>query len=84
MKAIVTKYHGPAAVQGSRVSAHDGDNRVFVSWDDALSSDGNHDAAALALCRKLNWTGLLQRGHMKDNNVYVWVDDDAIVPVDKP
>ena len=69
MKAIVTKYHGPTDTRGSRVSATDGDFRITVSGD----TDGDaHDNAAIALCRKIGWSGTLLRGGTKTGNVYVW------------
>lgn len=72
MKAIVTKFHGPSNVRGSRYSASDTDgNKVVLSTDFALDSDGNHDRAALALCAKMGWTkhGLV-RGGIMGSNVY--------------
>lgn len=76
MKAILTKYHGPTNTRGSRYSAYDGDNRISLSADDALNSEQNHDAAALALCKKLKWGcsryTTLVRGGLKTGNVYVW------------
>lgn len=57
MKAIITKYHGPGNVRGSRYSASDGNhNRITLHADDSLDSDGNHNAAAIALCVKMGWT----------------------------
>lgn len=72
MKAITTKFHGPTNTRGSRYSATDSDgNRVSVSADYALNADGNHDAAAIALCVKMGWTrhGLV-RGGINGGNVY--------------
>lgn len=74
MKAILTRFHGPTNTRGSRYSASDSDgNRVSVSADYALNSDGNHDAAAVALCVKMGWTkhGLV-RGGWKGGNAYVF------------
>ena len=69
----MTKYHGPGNVRGSRVSASDEDgNRVTLSWDDSLDSEGNHDAAAIALCRKMKWSGPLMRGGLRNANVYTF------------
>jgi hypothetical protein len=49
VKAIVTKFHGPGNVRGSRYSASDLDgNRVICSTNFALGSEGNHDRAARA------------------------------------
>jgi hypothetical protein len=82
VKAIFTKFHGPSNVKGSRISATDEDgNRVMVSSDHALSQDGRHDKAALALCQKMRWTGVLIRGGLKGGNVYVFLDDSAVVHI---
>ena len=84
MKAILTKYLGPTSRRGSRVKASDGDNAVILGWRDEWDSEGNHDAAAIALCRKLKWGGTLCRGGLRQSgqdtgNVYVWVNaDDAL------
>lgn len=73
MKAIITKFHGPTNTKGARYSAFDSDrNRVIVSIDYALSSEQNHDRAALALCQKLGWTGELCSGGIRSGNVYVF------------
>ncbi len=82
MKAITTKFHGPTNSRGSRYSACDSDgNRVFVSADYAISSEGNHDAAAFALCKKMGWTRHnLMRGGTANGNVYVFEADMNRVP----
>lgn len=74
MKAITTKFHGPTNSRGSRYSASDeGGNRVTLSADYELNSDGNHDAAARALCVKMDWTAHdLVRGATKNGYVYVF------------
>jgi len=80
MKAITTKYSGPTNTRGSRVIASDLDgNRVSVHYASELNSDENHDAAAVALCRKLGWTGELVRGSLANNGyVYVWANDARV------
>ena len=42
MAAIFTKYHGPGAIHGSRVSATCEGTKVVVSFDDAKSTFHNH------------------------------------------
>ena len=81
MKAIQTKYHGPTNYRGARITATAGSNRVTLSYDHALNSDDNHDAAALALCAKLGWTKQhLMRGTLESpagaslGNVYTFED----------
>lgn len=80
MKAIITKFHGPTDTRGSRYSASDGDgNRVTVSTDFRLSADGNHAAAALALCAKMGWGGDLIQGWVRAGEyVHVFAHDTQI------
>ena len=89
MKAITTTYHGPGNVRGSRIIASDSDNnRAIVHYDCSLDSEGNHDSAAIALCRRMNWHGTLVRGSLRHGNVYVWLParayrETALVRVQK-
>ena len=55
MQAITTKYIGPTNSRGARVKATCDAGTITISWDHALNTEGNHDAAALALVRKLGW-----------------------------
>lgn len=83
-KAITTRFHAPANVRGSRYSATDSDgNRVYQHANDALSHEGNHDNAAIALCRKMSWHGVLVRGGISTGNVYVWLSDEDLVHINK-
>ena len=73
MKAIVTKYHGPANVKGTRYSATaEGGCRVILSADDSVTSDANHALAAIALCHKYGWKGELVPGGLPNGDM-VWV-----------
>jgi hypothetical protein len=55
MKAIRTKYHGPSAVQGSRISATaDGWGRCYISYPHQFSTERAHFEAVLALMAKVN------------------------------
>ena len=46
---------------------------MSLEWNGALDSDSNHDAAAIALCRKMNWSGPLMRGGFADgSHVYTF------------
>lgn len=49
MQAIITKYHGPTDTKGSRYSAECDRGRIMIGADDALSPEGNHEAARNAL-----------------------------------
>ena len=55
-QAVVTKFLGPTNTRGSRVNAKCAAGSLTVSWDHALSVDGNHASAAKALVEKLGWT----------------------------
>lgn len=57
MQAITTKYLGPTNYRGARVKATCEAGSVTVSWDHALGSEENHDAACRALALKLGWHG---------------------------
>lgn len=48
-QAIVTTYHGPSNVRGSRVKARSHAKSIYLDWDDALDIQGNHAKAAQAL-----------------------------------
>ena len=48
MPAIRTQYKGPTDTRGSRIVATSYAGRTSVSYDDALSADENHRAAATA------------------------------------
>ena len=75
MKAIVTKYHGPGNVRGSRISATDNNgNRVTVPYDHALSGEACHRVAFLALCAKLGVPNLNEYVFSPDRGAgYVYV-----------
>jgi hypothetical protein len=83
MKAITTKVYPSTETKSSRITASDLDgNRISIRSDLSTSDDG-HDMAAIALCRKKNWNGVLVRGAVKEGNVYVFLDDSALVQVPK-
>lgn len=81
MQTIVTKYHGPTNTRGSRVSASAQVGKIVLTWDDELSSDDNHLAAATALAGKYGWLvkHRLVSGGLPDGtgNCYVLVSDDV-------
>ena len=77
MKAITTKYHGPTITRGSRISASDSDgNRVYISYDYALSAEEVHRKAAVAFCSKMKWSGAdtMVGGSIKDGYVFVFTE----------
>lgn len=75
-QAIATKYHGPTDRLGSRVSAKADAGRVVLAWDYALSTEGNHRAAAEALARKLDWQGAWIGGGLPDQGYCFVLQDD--------
>jgi hypothetical protein len=54
-QAVTTRYHGPTNTRPSRVTAEAWAGKLTVEWDDSLSREQNHVAAAIALLRKLGW-----------------------------
>ena len=73
LAAIETKFIGPTNCRPSRVKATCQAGSLTLSWDDALDIDGNHQAAAKALARKLNWAGQWIGGHLPRGYVFVLV-----------
>ena len=83
MKAIITKYHGPTNARPAHITAQDSDrNRARVSRGAGRVED-DHDAAAVALCRKMGWTdhNLVRGGLDGDTVVYVFEHDSNRVEV---
>ena len=75
MKAITTKYHGPTATRGSRISASDSDgNRVYIPYEYALSDEEIHRKAAVALCAKMKWSGAMVGGSIKNGYAFVFTE----------
>ena len=75
MISIETKFIGPTNSRDSRVVAftENKGQRITLSWDYALGSEANHDAAARALAVKMGWCGIWFRGGAasRRGNVYV-------------
>lgn len=81
MQAIVTKFHGPTNLKGSRVSATADAGRIVLEWDPALNPDGNHLAAAVAFAKKFGWKGRIVGGSLPRSNsshmAFVFVNEFA-------
>jgi hypothetical protein len=75
MVAILTKYIGPTNFKGSRVKAFTAQGKysssLTLSWDDALSVEANHIAAAEALASRLEWSGKYVGGSADRGMVFV-------------
>lgn len=81
MKTIVTKYYGPTNTLGARIVAKSkpkGEGTIF-GYDHALSAEENHNAAALRLMDKLDWSGVMRGGGFAEGTM-VWVFDDDASP----
>jgi len=70
--SITTKYFGPTNHRGSRIKADAGMKRTcWFDYDNAMSSGGNHDAAAILLMDKFGWKGDLIKGHGETGSTYL-------------
>jgi len=56
MQAITTKYIGPSNTKGSRIKATCDAGSITIPYPHELSGEEAHAQAAMALCRKLQWT----------------------------
>jgi hypothetical protein len=80
MIAILTKFIGPTNYRGARVKAYTtSGHRIVVPWDHALNVEENHDAAALALCRKMEWGGKLVRGSTEVGYAYAFLREWTVI-----
>lgn len=74
MQSIITKYHGPRNVRGSRVSATaTGGLRRTYTWNDAKSADDNHKDAAAKLAQEFGWSGKWHGGAYNDKGAQIFV-----------
>ena len=72
MISIKTKYIGWTNTRPARVKADDGrGNSVVLSWDNDLGTKEMHLKTAEALCKKMEWPGMIDGGCYK--NDYYWV-----------
>jgi hypothetical protein len=80
MTTIITRYVGATNYKGSRIIADAGmKRRITVSYPH--DSSDPHRVAALALCAKFGWQGVLVEGGMERGNAYVFLSDSAIVHI---
>lgn len=88
MTSIVTKYLGPTNSRGARVAAQVSDygsdmelysrslgkpGRLVVWWDHSLNVEDNHRAVALALAKRLEWSGEWIGGDAPGSAGYVFI-----------
>lgn len=76
MKAILTKYLPATNHRPSRITAFDGNgHRVTISYDSNLDHhEEPHRKAALALCKKMDWPGVLVGGGTKDGWAFCFLE----------
>ncbi len=68
MKAITVKWHGYTDTKPGRFIARDSDGNRFVGTASMIE-----DEVVIGLCRKMGWTGILDKGDLKrGQRVYVW------------
>jgi len=80
MQAITTKYLPATNTKPSRYKATSASGlSVTLSTDHSLDSDGNHEAAAQALCAKMGWHGRLIHGGTKEAEIFVFDDGEATI-----
>ena len=72
-QTITTRYHGPANIKGSRISATCEAKRIILSWDHALGVDDNHSAAVEELTKRLGWDDIEFIGGWVPRYGHVWV-----------
>ena len=73
MKAIKTTFKGPTNTKGSRIIATDGDrNKIIIPYPHELNTEDAHRLAATRLCAKMNWSGELITGWLKNEAVHVF------------
>jgi hypothetical protein len=79
-KAIRTRYHGPTATRGPRISASDaGGNLVSISPDLPVTVgelDNAHRKAAYTLMRKMGWPNVLIPGSFAKDTYWVMLPGD--------
>lgn len=88
MQAIQTKFLGPTNTRSSRVKAFTEafPRGVIVGWDYGAGNgtgrsdvEANHDRAAAAFIRKMEWFGTWARGSTRDGFVYVCLKRESHV-----
>jgi hypothetical protein len=73
VQAITTRFIAPTNTRGSRVKATAAAGSITIAWQDRLNPMQNHCAAAEALARRLEWSGIYIPGGMPDGAGYCFV-----------
>lgn len=78
--AIITKYLSATNFRGARIKATTGNGKFSVTISYPYEDSRNaHALAALALARKLGWTGTLIEGGTATGSVFVFVPASGVV-----
>lgn len=72
-QVITTHFLAPTNHRPGRVKATAAVGSVVLEWDNALSIDANHMAAAKALAEKMEWRASWYGGGMPGHNGYAFV-----------
>jgi hypothetical protein len=73
-QGIVTTYHGPRNLKGSRIKATCPAGSITLNYDSGLNSATNHAKACQALADKFEWGGKWVGGGSPDGHSILWVD----------
>ena len=79
MKAIKTEYLPCTNTRGSRIKATaEGVKPLSIPYPHELSGSAVHAAAAVALCKRMGWTGTLVSGGLPDQSgeVFCFLQSD--------
>ena len=80
MQTITVKYLSPTDFRGARVKATTtGGDSLIIGYDYALGFEGSAVEVAKQLKAKLNWTGSMVGGHIKDGLVFVFNDKELTI-----
>lgn len=76
-QAIVTKYLGATVSRPPRIKATAVAGSIALEYDDGISADKNHIAAAKYFAEKFQWPGVWRAGGLPDGHSRVFVSHDA-------
>ncbi len=77
MIAIETKYLGATNTRGSRIKASGNGNTITIPYPHELSGAACHAKAAVALCKKMDWSGKLISGATDKGYVFVFEGSES-------
>jgi len=72
-QAIKTTYHGQSNTRPSRIVASAAGRSFSFAYDDALTTDANHNNAAEAVAAKFKWPGVLVAGVFNGHYFHVFI-----------